>query len=228
MNISDIPLVLQTCFARWLTITAGCAALVLGQVRSVGAQSARADGGYVAVGALGDLKRFSGDADTNILDGEAFGGVVSVGTSLSSRWDLEVGVEVPRFSTDLQPRLVTVKRSVITLQSRTRNRPLSVTTLVRFRGATRGRVQLGYLGGLSFLRLQRQFDADAPADTPSSLIPSPHELVQYGAAPTLGIDARVAIAAHLSLVPAIHMTAFSLQDVGGVLVRPRIAVRWTF
>ncbi|MGH9144630.1 MAG: hypothetical protein ACRD2I_26115 [Vicinamibacterales bacterium] len=228
MNISHIPLVVQASFARSLALAACLATFVIGDARSVDAQPARGDGLYVSGAALGDLKRFSGDPDTNILDGEAFGGAITLGTSVSPRWDLEVGVEVPRFTTNLQPRVLTVRRSTITLQSRTRNQPLSVTTLVRFRGATRGRVQLGYLGGLSVLRLQRRFDTEAPADTPASLIASPHALVQYGTAPTLGVDARVALAGHLSLVPALHVTAFSLQDIGGVLVRPRIAIRWTF
>ena len=105
---------------------------------------------------------------------------------------------------------------------------MSVAALVRYHTAPRGRVQLGYLGGVLFLRLQRQFDTQGPADTPISLIPRPLEVMDYGAAPVVGVDARITIAPHLSVVPAFHASAFEFRDVSGVLLRPRIGVRWTF
>ena len=199
----------------------------MGGARPALAQSAH-DGVYVSVSAFVDIKRFSGDPATNVLDGQAFGGGIALGTSLAPRWDLELGVDVPAVTTDLHPRSVTLRRSIFTLQSRTRNRPSSVTALIRFRGAQRGRVQIGYFGGLSLLRLHRQFDTEAPAGTPAALIPRPHESVDYGTAPAIGVDARVDVNAHLSIVPALYLSAFSLQDVSGVLVRPRVAIRWTF
>lgn len=218
----------QTRRGRSLALAGGCAALLISAARSADAQSQPPEGVYVSVSALADVKRFSGDPTTNVLDGQAFGGAVALGTSLATRWDLEVGVDTPRLTADIRPRSVTVRRSTITLQSRTRNQTVSVTTLIRFRTARRGRVQIGYLWGLSFLRLRRQFDTQAPADTPASLIPRPQELVDYGVAPTVGVDAHIAIAAHLSIVPAIHVSAFDFHNVSGVLLRPRIGVRWTF
>ncbi len=209
-------------------LAGGCAAMLISAARSADAQPQPSEGMYVSVSALADVKRFSGDATTNVLNGQAFGGAVALGTSLARRWDLEVGVDAPRVTSDSQPRSVTVRRETITLQSRTGNRAMSVATLIRYRTAPRGRVQIGYLGGLSFVRLQRQFDTQGPADTPRALIPRPQELVDYDAAPTVGVDARIAIVARLSIVPAIHVSAFAFRDVSGVLVRPRIGVRWTF
>lgn len=213
---------------RLLTLAGGCAALLVSAARPADAQPQPAEGVYVSVGALADVKRFSGDPATNVLDGQAFGGTVALGTSLATRWDLEIGVDAPRVTSKSQARSVTFQRETITLQSNTGNRAMSVAMLIRYRTAPRARVQVGYLGGLSFVRLHRQFATQAPANTPAALIPRSQELVDYGAAPTVGVDARIAIAAHLSLVPAIHVSAFAFRDVSGVLVRPRIGVRWTF
>jgi hypothetical protein len=209
-------------------MTAFVAGLALGVARPVAAQATSTEGVYVSAGALIDFKRFSGNPATNVLDGEALGGSVTLGTSLTPRWDLEVGADIPRSTTDVHTRSVTIQRSTIALQSRTRNRPITMTALIRFRGTPHGRVQVGYLAGLSVLRLQRDFDTEAPANTPDSLIPSPHESVDYGAAPTAGIDARITITRHVSLVPAVCVLPFSSQDVSGVLVRPRVAIRWAF
>lgn len=214
--------------SRSLALAAGCGALVMSASRPAGAQTQPSEGVYVSGSALGDVKRFSGDPTTNALDGQSFGGAVTLGTSIATRWDLEIGVDVPAFTSTLQPRPVTLRRSTIALQSRTRNRTVSVATLVRFRSAPRGRVQLGYLAGLSFVRLHRKFDTLAPAGIPASLIPKPHKSVDYGAAPTAGVDAQIAIVAHLSVVPGIHASVFNLEGVSGVLLRPRIGVRWTF
>lgn len=183
---------------------------------------------YVSVGVLGDFKWFSGDPTTNTLDGQGVGGSVAVGSSLGARWDVELGVDVPRFTSTSESTSVTVRRQIITLESRTKNRAMSVAALVRYRPLPRGRVQFGYLAGLSLVRLQRRFDTMAPEGTPASLIPRPQELIDYGAAPTIGIDAAMAVAGRLSLVAAVHATMFSLRDVSGVMLRPRVGVRWQF
>jgi hypothetical protein len=213
---------------RSFAVAAGCVAFVLVGTRAAPVDAAPADGVYVGVGALLDIKRFSGDPATNVLDGNAAGGSISLGAPLGARWDVELGVEVPAVTTDLQPRLVTVRRSTITLQSRTRNRPITVTPLLRYRAAERGRVQVGLLGGVSLVQLRRFFDTDAPADTPASLIPRSHESVDYAMAPMVGVDARVALTAHLAIVPAMRVSMFSQPDLSGVLLRPRVALRWTF
>jgi hypothetical protein len=145
---------------------------------------------------------------------------------LGARWDAEVGVDASKFTEDVQTSSVTVRRALITLESRTRNSVLSFGALIRYRPSPHGRVQLGYLGGLSFLRLHRAFDTQGPEDTPASLIPRPQELIDYCASPTLGIDARIALVRRLSVIGAIHVSSFAVRDVSGVLLRPRIGVRW--
>jgi len=218
----------QTRRVRTCVLAAGCAVLLIGHARPADAQPQSTGGAYVSVSALADIKRFSGDTDTNVLDGQAFGGAVAIGASVTPRWDIEAGIDVPRFSDDVRSRSVTLRREIITLESSVKNRAIAFTTLIRYRTAPRGRVQIGYLGGLSFVRLQRRFDTQAPLGTPASLIPKPQQLVDYGAAPTVGVDARIAVAGRLAIVAAVHASAFTLRDVSGVLLQPRIGVRWTF
>jgi hypothetical protein len=81
---------------------------------------------------------------------------------------------------------------------------------------------------LSFVRLARRFHTAAPDGTPASLIPRPDERVDYSAAPTVGFDARIVLSDHLALVPGVHACVFRFGDESGLLVRPRIGLRWAF
>ena len=213
---------------RFGFLVAGCAALLVGHARVADAQPPLSGAPYVSVSALGDFKDFSGDPSTDLLGGQGFGGVVTIGASLASRWDVEVGVDAPRFTEAIESSTVTVRRQLITLESRTKNRTLSVSALLRYRPVSRKRLQIGYLAGVSVLRLQRRFDTQGPDGTPDALIPRPQELVDYGPAPTLGVDVQFPVTLRLSMVAAIHATAFAFREVSGVLVRPRIGVRWQF
>jgi hypothetical protein len=208
-----------------------CVALVLlslGVSRSASAQASPRPGVYVSASVLADVKRFSGDPAEPVLDGEAFGANVTVGTRVHRRWDLQLGVDVPRFTETTRERTVTFQRSTIALQSTTRDQALSIATLVRFRAAQHRRIQIGYLAGMSIVRLRRDLSTAGPPRTPASLIPKPSSTVTYGAAPTLGMDARVAVTSRISIVPGVHAYVFNSQDAGGVFVRPRIALRWDF
>jgi hypothetical protein len=208
-------------------LTAACVLLVA-HARMAGAQTQQTGGAYVSGSVLADLKSFSGDPSSDVLSGHGIGGAVAVGSSLGSRWDVEVGVDAPRFTEKTESSTVTIRRELITLESRTKNRTLSVSALLRYRASPGKRLTIGYLAGLSFLRLQRRFDTQGPDGTPDALIPRPQELVDYGPAPTLGVDMGVPVTLRLSVVVAVHATAFAFREVSGVLVRPRIGVRWQF
>ena len=205
-------------FAAVLALSAG----------TVEAQTVIPESAYVTAGTFVGVKRFSGDPTEGILDGTATGIAVAVGTSIGTRWDLQVGLDVGTFSETDRPRDVTFQRETITLTSIAENQVLSVATLLRFRSAAHGRVRLGYLGGLSFVRLHRRFHTEAPDGTPTGLIPRPDERVDYSAAPTVGLDARITVTEHLSVIPGVHACVFRFADESGFLFRPRIGVRWAF
>jgi hypothetical protein len=187
-----------------------------------------AESAYVTGGTFLGVKRFSGDPTEGTLDGSAAGLAVAIGTSIGTRWDLQVGLDVGGFSETERPRDITFQREMITLTSVVENQVLTVATLVRFRSAAHGRVRLGYLGGLSFVRLHRRFHTEAPEGTPTGLIPRPAERVDYSAAPTVGFDARIMVTEHLAIIPGIHACVFRFADDSGLLVRPRVGVRWAF
>lgn len=207
---------------------ARAAALTLTAVTIGGAASADAQSVYVGAGVLADIKRFSGNTENNIFDGKAPGLGLTLGTHLTNRWGLELGVDTPVGTTEFESRTLQVGRSSIAVESRTRNRILAVSALVRLRSAPHGRLQFGYLAGLNVARLRREFDTVAPDNTPSSLIPRAVETLDYAMAPRLGVDADIAVTKHLSVVPALHVSVFDFQDVNVVTLRPKIGVRWTF
>ncbi len=205
-----------------------CTLLVMGCAESAVAQTALSDRVYIGGSLLVDLKRFSGDPTDNVLDGESVGVSLTLGTAGGPRWDVEVGLDLPRSTQAVRERSVILGRSTAEIQSITDNRAVSATALVRFRPTRRGRVQLGFLAGITILRVRQHFEALAPDSIPASFIPRPVESVDYGAGPTIGGDGRVDLGTHLALVSAIHVTTFGAGEVSGLLMRPRVGVRWTF
>ena len=192
------------------------------------AQTTIAESAYVTGGAFVDIKRFSGDPTEGVLDGNVGGAAVAVGTHIGARWDLQAGLDVTSFSRTDRPRTITLLKDSYTLHSIVENQVLSVATLLRYRGARHGRWRLGDLAGLSFIRLRRRFHTEAAAGTPSGLVPKPSEMDDYSAAPTVGLDARFALSEHLSVIPGIHACVFRFGEDSGLLVRPRIGLRWSF
>jgi hypothetical protein len=205
-----------------------CTLLLIGPAASAHAQTPSSDRVYLGGSLLIDIKRFSGDPTDNVLDGESLGVSLALGATLGSRWDAEVSFDLPASTETVRERSVILGRSTVEIQSITDNRAVSVTALARLRPARRGPVQLGLLAGMSILHLRQTFEASAPDSVPSSLIPRPVETVDYVAAPTIGVDAEVDWGAHLALVPAIHVTTFSAREVSGLLLRPRVGIRWRF
>lgn len=201
-------------------------AVVMACAASVHGQSAGRV--YVSGGVLTEVKRFSGDLTDNVLDGETIGGSLGLGSSIGDRWELLISADLPRSTKVVEERSLILRSSRVTLQSTTRNRVTSISTLVRFHPTTESRVRLGYLAGLAFSRMQEQFATAAPDDVPSSLIPRPLESIEYATSPIVGIDAQLPLAAHLSAVPAFYAFVFRSRGVSGLVMRPGVCIRWTF
>jgi hypothetical protein len=216
---------------RWsVRVLSGFAVCLFGVLTAVSAraQEPLRESAYVTGSVFADIKRFSGDPTEGTLDGNVAGVSFAIGTFVGSHWGLQLGVDATGFSRTERPRSVTFQKQTFTLNSVAENQVVSVATLLRFRASQHGRVRLGYLGGLSFVRLHRRFHTEAVTETPAGLIPRPDAQVDYSAAPTVGLDARIAVNRHLSIVPGIHACVFRLSDESGLLVRPRIGIRWAF
>jgi hypothetical protein len=192
------------------------------------AQQPGSDRIFVGASLVGEIKRFSGEPGEALLDGNTIGAGLVIGTAIHPRWDLQLGVDMPGETSTSRNRTVTLGKNSYTLQSITTNRTLSVGALVRLRSRRIGRVQFGYLGGISFIRLRRDAHTEGAADVPSGLIPRPVSFIDYSAAPTLGFDARIVVSEHFSLLPGIHATVVNFEPDTGILLWPRIGVRWRF
>jgi hypothetical protein len=210
---------------RLYLLVAAVLAMTTGSAR---AQQPGSDRIFVGASVFGEVKRFSGEPGEALLDGNTVGLGLVVGTAIHPRWDLQLGVDMPRETSTSRDRTVTLGKNSYTLQSVTSNRTLSVGALVRLRGRRVGRVQFGYLGGISFIRLRRDAHTEGAANVPSGLIPRPVSFIDYSAAPTLGFDARIILSEHFSLLPGIHATVVNFEPDTGILLWPRVGVRWRF
>lgn len=200
--------------------------LVMAGAATTGAQEA--SGVTVSGGLIGEFKRFSGDPEANNLNGETTGGTLGVGLAVARQWDLALDLDLPRTTEVIRERTMMLRLARVSVQSVTRNRATTVAALVRFRPGAARRVRMGYVAGLSFVRLWEAFETRASPQVPVSLLPLRAESIHYTAAPTVGAEAQIELLPRLSVVPAFYATPFSAGEVSGVLLRPRISVRWTF
>jgi hypothetical protein len=184
---------------------------------------------FVTGALFGDLKRFSGDPATNVLDGDSVGGGGRLGAFVAPQWTLELGVDAGAFTTALRDSpLPAVKGMALPVlrQSRTRNRLIATTVLVGFHPSTRRHVQFGYFGGLTLLRVTRRSDTLIAGVAQ----PNEREVIDLVPAATMAAEARVGISQHLAIVPEIRVLTFSLSPPApaGFAIRPGVALRWTF
>jgi hypothetical protein len=120
-------------------------------------------------------------------------------------------------------------------------RERSASVLIGYHTARRNRVRVGFLAGVAFLWQQQRTVIEQtlptfpfpvlptmPGGFPVEVFPpridrSETSATSYRAAPAVGLDVDIAMAAHLAVVPQMRV-----QASGGVLsLRPGIAVRWT-
>src|SRR5262249_4481723 len=141
---------------------------------------------FVTGAVFGDVKRFSGDTATNVLNGSTVGGGGRLGVFLGSSWTVETGADVGGYTTVTRnvPQLVGKGAPLPPRrQSRTGNRLIAATTLVGFHPDAKGRVRLGYLGGLTLLRVTRKTDTLLAG----VVQPNEREAIDYVPAATIGI-----------------------------------------
>lgn len=218
---------------------------------------------YVTGSAFADIKRFGSpervpyfaNEDEFSLDGTGAGGGLRIGTFLSPRWSLELSVDAGARTEGMLPNPSAVILTIFPppfadLELKASTRFVAVSTVIGFHPPARGRVQLGYFVGFSFIRGTDKsdyvdFGVPVPLFTvgtvpPSDLLPSPlifprpavatlTEKQNTGGA-ILGFEAAVSMTDHIAVVPDIRALTFSTINRGpGVfLIRPRIGVRWNF
>lgn len=191
------------------------------------ADTANAQTGVTVTAALFDeIKRFSGDPATNLLDGAAVGGSIRIGAPLAPDWRLTLGEEIGRTTTKIGP-LFSPTKGARPRQDRTENRLLTTSVTLAFYPHSERRVRIGYLVGAAILHVTRTNDIlMSGATVPNSA----HTNVDNVGGLTLGTEAPVAVTRHLSVVPDMRVTAFRLSGnaPSAFAIEPGLGVRWAF
>jgi hypothetical protein len=213
---------------------------------------------YVGGSGFADIREFGSsgqvyalNGEDNSLDATGAGGALRVGTWLHPRWTLELGLEMAsRTTVDFEPPFVIQIFPLPRIDAEASSEFTSVTAMVGFHPPKTGRLAMGYLAGFSFV--QAEYSSQYPrfpvplatisgnraAATsigigtvlPSGLIPMPFEQEHNAGAFALGVEAAIDLTTKLALVPEARALVFSVPANGPTifLIRPGVAVRWTF
>ncbi len=173
-----------------------------------------------------DIKRFSGEPGTGVLDTSSAGIVVSAGfpvTPLASI-QLELGLERPATIT----RVTDVQQG--RLQTLYENEMRTVSVLAAVHPLIRPRLRASVLGGITFVHLQRTVTLQPPASALGTTVQPPQSMfVDRVGAATVGGEMDFFISQHVAVTPAIRAHALRLaSDLGGFIVRPSFGVKWAF
>jgi hypothetical protein len=186
--------------------------------------------------------------DDGPLDGVTFGGGGRIGAFFAPSWSLEFGVDFGRRFSDertldirgpLRPTVPTSSlSSSLQYQSRTGHRFTASSVLLGYHPPVRGRIQPGFRGGVSFMHSERLFTYTSigttpifiptlpgvvPVLPPISVVTDQYRTVTNGLSATLGAEVAIDLSDQFAVVPEVRAHAGGL---GGILIRPGVAVRW--
>jgi hypothetical protein len=192
---------------------------------------------FVSGSVFGDLKQTSSGDYFREHDDTAIGAGIRVGAFLSERWSVELGVDVggrTSRSAGYYPFLETLPAEVISslpvgidvsifppiYDFKETERLTTVSILIGYRPAARGKVRPGFAGGLSLIR-------DVTESGNRGIIPldlgiAAAEYVRNGPAATVAFEVAIEVTPRLSVVPEIRAHAYDTTTV----YRPGVAVRW--
>jgi hypothetical protein len=197
------------------------------------ATDAMAQSVTVTAGGYRDIQRFSGDAGTdatNVLDTESNGLHIAVGAVVIPHVTVAFEVGFSGEASVTKSTTVTNLGQTLNIQTQYANQPTTWSALVGLRSAPAGRLQLTYLGGVTFSHVRRTITPETPA-TVVQPVPAPlvSTTVDNVAGPTVGVDAAIRAADHVALVAFLRVHALSLSnDLTGFIVRPGLAVQFSF
>lgn len=216
-------------------------------VMFVVATPAFAQSTYVGASLVGDVARFSkvdyGDDEFAVLfggersaDDEALGFNVKIGRAFSERWGLEF--EFAR-SGEFESRTAIAYPAILRerLDLRLPNRGFeyeserSHTTfaaLAFLRQELGERLELSYLGGIAFSRVETEHEYDGPRILiyPPVTIPG-YETIFYETGPTVGVEAAFTFGA-AAVTGGVRLQSAGGDAGSGWLIRPNLGMRWTF
>lgn len=189
--------------------------------------------------------------------GEAVAFSLRVGTAITDRWGVELGLTRPaEIEHEVQrgfpvPLLAGQRTPIVfsfvsfvsasggiaipvfesTLHFERRNTTLDAVAWVA--QTVSDRVDLVYLGGVAFNRVVEDLAfGSAPARNViggiPTILPTSTRTITYGVGPVVGIDARLDLTDHVMLVPGIRLQGIGRNAASGWLLRPSVGLGWRF
>lgn len=206
----------------------------------------------VSAALVGDIVRHNGESG-NVFsggsrDGEELGFSLRLDQALGTRWGVELeyvrGGEIesesnviPFLPAEALTSLTSSSFSFVSSsvssslifprQTRTtvRDRLSTVSTLAWYRQPIGERTSLVYSAGIAFGIAQSEATFTIVGLPNQNTIPATtSKYTSYSVNPIVGVDARIAMTDHASIVPGVRVIGGN----GGIIIRPSVGLRWQF
>jgi hypothetical protein len=184
-----------------------------------------------------DSTRYFDPFDVSFND-EAVGFGVSIERSVGERWGVVLEFVKPattsREDTQQLPISIAIFPPVppVQIERQFAQKRMSWNTMALLSQTVGDRVELAFLGGVSFTRtkLKQTYSVTVPALAllPPEFVGPSQTSITYSVDPIVGMDARVRLSDNLSVVPGVRLQSAGLAGRSGWLLRPSAAVRWGF
>jgi hypothetical protein len=221
-------------YRRRVARTTACATagvkILIGIVGLLFAVDASAQSVVATAGVYRESKRFSGDPELNVLDTDARGGQLAVGTMALPRFIVAVEIGLGSESSATRTTSVAFAGQTIDLQTEYTNRLTTWSVLAGLRGVETGRLQLTYLGGVTFSHLVRHItpDAQSPILRPAPP-PTTSTTVDNVTGPAVGVDVAVRAARHVAVVFFLRAHGLRVSsDLAAFSIRPGVGAQFSF
>jgi hypothetical protein len=194
------------------------------------ATDAAAQSIVLTAGYYRENKRFSGDPEMNVLDTDANGLQLAVGTLVIPRCIVELEVGVSGGSSLERSTIVSYLGQNVDIRTQYSSKLTTWSALVGLRGAAAGRFQLTYLGGVTFFHVTRRITPNSQTVIVQPVPPpTTSTTVDNIAGPTIGVDAAIRATQHFAVVFLVRAQALRISsDLAGFTVRPGVAAQFSF
>jgi opacity protein-like surface antigen len=215
---------------------------------------AAAQSTYVGASLVGDIARYSGvdyddDEIVRILgdssdNGEALGFNVKIGRAITERWGVEFeyarsgefdGNAFQVFPAGIRELLPTLPGgSSLTIWNDFRveseRRHSSMSALAFVRQDIGDRVELSFLGGVAFNRVETEYDYDIDIRR-LGIVPAMLDDVtniEYSVGPAVGAEAAFKFGDSAAVTGGIRLHGIGTTGLSGWMIRPNVGMRWSF
>ena len=219
--------------------------------------AAAAQSTYVGASLVGDIARYSGieygdDDIARILgessdNGEAIGFNVKVGRAITDRWGVEFEYarsgEFEGGAFQILPADIDISRilpsrpgipGVTTIWSdfsvESERHHSSMSALAFVRQDIGERVELSFLGGIAFNRVETEYDYDIDIRRLAIFPPMLDAVtnVEYSVGPAVGAEAAFKFGDSAAVTGGVRLHGIGATGLSGWMIRPNVGMRWTF